>query len=124
MPFIDTLRHALEQLRATAKASIPSHKVGEEEMTVDPALKGVEHEVREELEGQVGGRNVWEALRAQVCGRGTYVSVRRGCYVYGGALLFQHAPLLTTCLIPFFPPSLPLSILPPTYHSSRSPWTS
>ncbi len=49
MPFIDTLRHALEQLRATAKASIPSHKVGEEEMTVDPALKGVEHEVREEL---------------------------------------------------------------------------
>lgn len=45
MPFHDTLRHALEQLRATAKASIPSHKVGEEEQTVDPALQGVEKEV-------------------------------------------------------------------------------
>lgn len=45
MPFLDTLRNALEQLRARAKASVPSHKVGEEEMTVDPALKGVEKEV-------------------------------------------------------------------------------
>jgi len=47
MPFVDTLRHALEQLRAKFKADVPPHKVGDEELTVDPALQGVEKEVRQ-----------------------------------------------------------------------------
>ena len=73
MPFIDTLRAAIEKLRAMAKASIPSHKVGEEETTVDPALKGVENEVR-----GVGKGNVWGEGCVRLC-------VRAGRWPCGGA---------------------------------------
>lgn len=124
MPFIDTLRHALEQLRATAKASIPSHKVGEEEMTVDPALKGVEREVREELGGPVGmkscvGSVACPSVREREVDRFTGVSlcaeVLMSMEVYSNfsAHHFSQSVSLRSSLSPCFSLSLSLPTTAP-----------